>query len=38
MEPGIFDPNDTDLDALKRNVQALATRWARKPAVRKPRN
>ena len=38
MEPGTFDPNDTDLDALKRDVQALARRWARKPSVRKPPN
>jgi hypothetical protein len=29
---------DTDLDALKRNVQALARRWARKPSARKPRS
>ena len=38
MEPGTFNPNDTDLDALKRDVQALARRWARKPSVRKTRN
>jgi hypothetical protein len=38
MEPGTFNPNDTDLDALKRDVQALARRWAKKPSVRKPPN
>ena len=38
MEPGTFNPNDTDLDALKSDVRTLARRWARKPSVRKPRN
>jgi len=39
MEPGTFDPADVDLDTLDREVQALAKRWTRKPAVkRNPRN
>jgi pRiA4b ORF-3-like protein len=38
MEPGTFDPNDVDLGTLNSDVQVLAKRWARKPAVRKPRN
>ena len=37
--PGSFDPNDVDLAALKREVQTLAKRWARKTAIkRKQRN
>jgi hypothetical protein len=30
-----FDPNVADKPALERAVNALAKRWARKPAVRK---
>jgi pRiA4b ORF-3-like protein len=38
MEPGTFDANDVDRDALKRQVQTLAKRRARKLTVkRKPR-
>jgi hypothetical protein len=39
MEPGTFDPNDVDLEALSRQIQTLAKQWARKPAAkRKPRH
>ena len=39
IEPGTFDPADVNLDALHREVQDLAKRWNRKPAVkRKPRS
>lgn len=35
--PGAFDPHDVDLEALASDVQALAKRWQKKPAVkRKP--
>jgi hypothetical protein len=31
-----FDPNAFDAEYLKAGVAALAKRWARKPAARKP--
>ena len=33
-----FDPNDFDAEPLSANVAALAKRWSRKPATKKPRS
>jgi hypothetical protein len=36
--PDSFDPNRVDADALTEDVAALAKRWSRKPASKRPRS